>query len=110
MDFKTYKIACEDIGCLVPSFSSAEIATPLQLEKAILALSAENSLALSDTRIKDILTVIDKKLKYGKDSLPNGAKVFLSGVYAKLVYGIGNIDSLQEYSNRRFQINGIKCE
>lgn len=110
MDFKTLKFGCNDIGYLIPDAQASKTATPLQLQKALQALDKENYLALTATDIENILLVVDKHLNYSSEKVSSGTKSFLTELYGKLVYGIGNIESLEQFSSRRFQFSGTKSE
>lgn len=110
MDFKNYKFNANVIGHLVSDVKNSHFATPKQMEKALLSLDKEDLLGLTATDIENLLVVIEKHLKFSPSRVPVGGKRYLAELYGKLLYGVSDIEPLEDISNRRFQISGTKCE
>lgn len=109
MWYKEHRFNAKEIGYLVsdPHHYSP---TTKQLEKALLAFNRDEFLSLGATQINDILTVLNKHILYGRDAISPGTKTYLYNLYVEKEYGISNIESFAEISNRTFQMNGSKSE
>lgn len=84
--------------------------TPIQLEKALLALSKDNLLGLTDTDISSVMTVLNKYAMYSHEKVASNTKDFLFDLYCRIEYGVNKISLLPESSNRSFQLNGTQSE